>query len=306
MDKIKNVAVLGAGALGLMYEEALYSVLKEHAYFLADERRRDTFASKGFVINGQKVNFPCRTKEELKEHPDLLLLCVKNHHLKSVEGILKKACGPETTVISVLNGINSEKYLEEILPSSTVLYSAVLGMDAVKESNELNYSCRGKFIIGTKNNEITAKLKAVSDLLESCGFPVITPDDIHKELWYKWMINIGINQPSALMGAPYGVFQNEGPARNLMNEAMEETIAVAEAADVDLNSSDIERWYSVLSTLGPQGKTSMLQDMEAERKTEVESFSGELIRLAEEKGISVPINRTLNRLIRTKESLYLM
>ena len=99
------------------------------------------------------------------------------------------------------------------------------------------------------------------------------------------MINIGVNQISAVTGAYYGRFQQDLELRNLMDKAMKETILVARSSGVDLDNSDLQRWYPVLNSLGPEGKTSMLQDMEAGRQTEVESFAGELIRRASTLGL---------------------
>lgn len=305
MTEIKSIAIIGAGALGLLYMEGFNKSGEETIFFLSDPRRDKQLKKQIFRINGKEVNFPSRNATELSSPPELVLLSVKNHHLESTASLLQEICGPETIVMSVLNGIGSETYLESILPVSTILYTVVLGMDAVKEDNCLTYSRRGKFILGTKDNSRSPKLELVKVFLEKSGFDCVIPEDIHREIWYKWMINIGINQPSALLGATYKYFQKEGEARELMNEAMKETITVAEASGINLHEGDLHRWYQVLSTLGPEGKTSMLQDVEAGRKTEVESFSGALIQMARSRGIAVPVNQTLNRLLTVKEDIYL-
>ena len=86
-------------------------------------------------------------------------------------------------------------------------------------------------------------------------------------------------------------------ARELMESAMREVMAIAGAAKVHLYEADLENWYSVLSGLSPQGKTSMLQDVEAKRKTEVEMFAGKVIELGKTYNIPTPINETIFRLI---------
>ena len=85
---------------------------------------------------------------------------------------------------------------------------------------------------------------------------------------------------------------------------MKEVITVAQKHGIKLEMNDINRWYQVLDTLGPKGKTSMLQDIEANRQTEVDSFSGDLIKFSDKHGVSVPVNDTLYRLIKTMESLF--
>jgi len=301
----RSVAVIGAGALGLLYMESISKIQTIDSYFLTDDSRYYSLKNKKFTINSRQQTYKVNRAVELRKKPDLILICVKNYHLNSLSPLLREVADSETTIISVLNGISSEIFLEELLPDSTVLYCAVLGMDAVKEGDTLNYTRKGKSLIGNKNNRKSEKLTSVCDFLVKCNLEYFIPEDIHRELWYKWMINIGVNQVSALTGAPYGLFQMNRIVQELMEDAMRETIQIAEAELVNLKVDDINKWYEVLNTLGPDGKTSMLQDMEAGRKTEVESFSGELLNRARKLGIPAPVNETLFRSIKTRELLFL-
>lgn len=115
------------------------------------------------------------------------------------------------------------------------------------------------------------------------------------------MINVGINQVSAVLRAPYRVFQTSQEARELMESAMREVVVLAKAAKVNLSEEDVIDWYSFQSGLSPQGKTSMVQDVEAKRKTEVEMFGGKVIELGKTYGIPTPVNETLFRLIKIIE-----
>lgn len=125
-------------------------------------------------------------------------------------------------------------------------------------------------------------------------------------LWWKFMINTGVNQVSAVLRAPYGTFQDrESPARSLMIAAQREVIEVASASGVELGSDAIPRWLAVLDTLSPTGYTSMAQDVLAHRPTEVETFAGEIVRLADPAGIPVPVNATLLYLLRALDPAYL-
>jgi 2-dehydropantoate 2-reductase len=125
-----------------------------------------------------------------------------------------------------------------------------------------------------------------------------------RSLWYKFMINVGINQASAVLRAPYGVFQGMSEAREVMESAMLETVALSEALGTGLRNPDVATWYDTLKNLAPDGKTSMLQDVEAKRKTEVDAFAGAALRLSEGAGVAVPVNRTLYNLIRAIERGY--
>jgi 2-dehydropantoate 2-reductase len=120
-------------------------------------------------------------------------------------------------------------------------------------------------------------------------------------MWWKFMVNVSMNPPSAVLRAPYGIFQSSPEARALMEALMREVIALAQAEKVNLTEQDIADWYPVLQTLSPQGKTSMLQDIEAERKTEIEMFAGKVVELGQKHGIPTPVNETMLRMIHVLE-----
>jgi 2-dehydropantoate 2-reductase len=115
------------------------------------------------------------------------------------------------------------------------------------------------------------------------------------------MINVGINQASAVLRAPYGVFHSSPDARALMLLLMREVVALAGKVSIDLNDKDLDDWFAVLSTLAPGGKTSMLQDIEAGRKTEVEIFAGKVVALGAETGVATPANQVILHIIKAME-----
>jgi 2-dehydropantoate 2-reductase len=115
------------------------------------------------------------------------------------------------------------------------------------------------------------------------------------------MINAGINQASAVLRAPYGVFHVSRDARDLMEALMREVIELAGVLGINLVEEDLQKWYGFLMQLSPEGKSSMLQDVEAGRKTEVDIFSGKICELGRRYGIATPVNRTVLQIIRVLE-----
>jgi 2-dehydropantoate 2-reductase len=185
-----------------------------------------------------------------------------------------------------------------------LLYSSCVGIDAVRAGNDIRYTSFGKLYFGEDTNKLhTERVKLVKALLDQANIPYSIPENMIKALWWKYMMNIGANQASAVLGATYGVFRTIPEARELLDEAMREVIAVSEKAGVGLGEVDIAEAHRVLCTLSADGKTSMLQDIEAGRKTEVEMLSGVLRKKGRERGVPTPINDTLYRMIRTLEQM---
>ncbi len=306
MNTIESAAVIGAGALGLLYADRIQSSIVEKCFFIAGPERAESINKSRFFVNDSECWFKAVIPDELNGgravKPDLIIVAVKNYSLHQILPILKAAVKDGTAVLSVLNGIDSEEIIEKELPEASVIRTVAVGMDAVKSGLKLNYTTPGKLIIGMpEHSRRTSVLSSAAEFLNTCGIATEIQDDILRSLWWKWMINIGVNQVSAVTGAKYGIFHSEREIQLLMEAAMRETVNVAIAFGVNLHEDDISGWYSILNTLGPDNKTSMLQDMEAGRRTEVDSFSGKLIELADKLGIDVPVNRTLYRIIKMKE-----
>ncbi len=145
------------------------------------------------------------------------------------------------------------------------------------------------------------RLERIKIALDMGGIPNEISPDILRTMWWKFMVNVGVNQASAVLGAPYRVFQNLPEARALMVSLMQEVVALARHRGINLGSCDIDQWVAVLNTLSPDGKTSMLQDMEAKRKTEVEIFAGAVENMGKADDVPTPVNSTFLNLIRVKE-----
>jgi 2-dehydropantoate 2-reductase len=126
---------------------------------------------------------------------------------------------------------------------------------------------------------------------------------LHRQ-WGKFMLNVGVNQTIAVNRAQYGEVQKNGPARNMMIGAMREVITLSNKEGVSLTEADLDYWLNVLAKLSPTGKPSMAQDVEANRKTEVELFSGTVLKLGKKYGVSTPLNQELYDRIQEIEGQY--
>lgn len=303
MNQLSEIAVIGAGAIGAVYASMLHTAYPGRVHFLADADRAHRLSQSGVMINGERYDIPTASPQTLERVPDLVIVATKYHHLGAVNDILEAACGENTIVLSILNGIDSEEIIAARLGWDRVLYGMALAIDGVRSGTEITVSSSGTIYFGRARNATEdAAVAAVREVLAGAGIAVEVPEDMLRMLWWKCMINIGMNQVSAVLGAPYGEMQQNEHARILTDRAMSECVAVAQKEGIDLGEGDIERWHEVLPTLAPGNKTSMLQDVEAGRKTEVEMLAGQLIERARRHGVEVPVNETLFHMIKVYEA----
>lgn len=300
--KIENILVAGAGALGALYGHKFLAKNK-NIFFLADGKRKKRLETDGLIVNGKKYPVKCIDGNS-QFKPDLVLIAVKYHNLPEIIEQIKNMVADETIIISVLNGIDSEEIIKNSLNKGKILISVPLGMDAVRDGNATVFTNEGKLLFGHFDDSTSENdMQRLKELFRECRIAWETPSDIRHVMWFKFMINTGINQVSAILNANYEFMRSNIYAKELMDETMLEVIKVANAEGVDLSGSDLTKWYGILASLGAEGKTSMCQDTEAKRKTEVEMLSGKMMELGQKHNIDVTINKVLYNLIKAKESL---
>lgn len=305
MKIIRKVYISGLGAIGSAFASLLFKTDPGLVTVIADRERIERYRRNGILVNGESYPFHFREPGKTKEPADLILVAVKQHHLEQSIKDIRNIVGDDTIILSLLNGITSEEVIGKEYGSNKLLYSFVVGTDAVREGTSTRFSSTGKIVFGEKMNAAySPKVTAVKELFDRAGVPYSIPENMQRELWWKFMMNVGINQTSAILKAPYGVFQKIGEARELMAMACREVLDLSQKAAIGLQESDIQSYFKIVNTLSPEGKTSMLQDVEAGRKTEVEIFAGTVIELGLQYGVETPVNQILYRMIRTLEQTY--
>lgn len=320
MKEIENVLIAGAGAVGCAVGSIIHKAAPGSVSVLADGKRLERYRRDGFIVNGTRYDFPLVLSSNADastkaRFADLVIVAVKHHHLNATIDMLRGHVGPETTILSLLNGIESEETFGAAFgagsgaPAGTSIppYAMILGIDAVRVGNDVRFASGGKIFFGENKNQAGAwseRVVRLARFFDRTGVAYVIPENMLKTLWYKFMINVGINQVSAVLRAPYGVFQRLKEAREAMEAPMREVIALSRAAGIGLEDEDLHRWQETLAGLHPDGLTSMCQDVLAKRKTEVEMFAGTVVALGKKHGVPTPANEMLFDLLRTIESSY--
>ncbi len=305
MKPIQKVYIAGLGAIGSVFAARIYESNPDWVTVIADRDRIERYRDCGVSVNGKAYSFRFIEPDTKASPTDLLVIAVKQHHLDQCIKDIRNFVGEETIILSLLNGITSEEIVGKEYGMDKLLYSFVVGTDAVREGTKTRFSNIGRIVFGeAANTAYSAKVNMVKEFFDRTGVPCRIPDNMLRELWWKFMMNVGINQISAILRAPYRVFQKIVEARELMVTAFWEAVQLSEKTGINLGEEDIQSALKIIDTLAPGGKTSMLQDIEAGRKTEVEIFAGTVIELGTRYGVATPVNQILYRMIRILEQTY--
>jgi len=298
--------MIGLGAIGASYAAKLSAARGVDLVVIAEGERAVHLERDGVVVNDQRFDLSVVRPDEPVEPADLVIVAVKGPALAEAIAQIAGHVGPGTILLSLLNGITSEDELAAAYPQATVLYAIAVGIDAVREGNRISYAQAGKTVFGEAANvaPYAPAVRWLADLFEAAGLAYEIPADMIHQLWWKFMVNDGVNQVTALLRAPYAAVQTAGsPAWETMLAAQREVVAVARALGIDLGEADLASWFGVLATLGPDRYTSMAQDARAGRVTEADMFGGLVRRLGEQTGVPVPVNTVLHQLLLAQTEL---
>jgi len=302
--EIKTVSIVGLGALGVLFGNHLSKHMnRENLRIVADSNRIEKYIHEGVFCNGVPCDFNYVSSDAACTPSDLLIFSVKSNSLEAAISTAKNQVGPNTLIISLLNGISSEEIIGQTFGMEKIIYSVAQGMDAVKIENKLNYQQMGMICFGDMKNDLTSeKVLVLDDFLNKMFVPHEVSPNMHKKLWGKFMMNVGVNQSVAVFECDYGGVQRDGIARETMIAAMREVITLSEKEDVFLTEDDLNYWLRVLEGLNPQGKPSMRQDIEAKRYSEVNLFAGTVLTLGRKHEIDFPVNQMLYNKIKALEN----
>ncbi len=302
MTKIQRVAILGAGAVGAYFAQKFFESPDFSLSVIARGERLKRLKADGIIINGKHYQFPVVDPAQADAPVDLIVVALKDHHLKTALPGLDKLVGDDTIILSVLNGLDSEETIALLYGADKAMYGVSLAIDSVREGNRVTYASPGVHYFGEAiNKDYSPRVLRVKDAFERAGIQHKIVEDMLRFMWWKFLINVGVNQASAVTYAPYAVMQQNKQAQALMEALMREVITLAQLEGIDLSEKDIDEWYPVLNSLSPQGKTSMLQDVEAKRKTEVDIFAGKVVALGKKHGVPTPVNQTILEIINVLE-----
>ncbi|WP_141433322.1 ketopantoate reductase family protein [Bacillus sp. 03113] len=304
MREIKTISLIGLGAIGCAYGSKLFDLDPHLLQVIANDDRIKKYKENPILVNGKRYDFPFTRPDEKKEPADLIIVSVKAIQLSKAIQDMKHHVGKNTIILSLLNGITSEDEIGKVFGKDKLLYSMCVGIDANRIENHTHFTSSGTIVFGEKQNNIYSdRVHAVKILFDQAGINYEIPKDMMHSLWWKFMVNVGINQCSAVLRGRYGVFQTIDEAKKLMEETMWEVIHVANKIGVQLSGEDINSWYHVLNKLNPASRTSMLEDIELGRKTEVDIFAGVICELGKKYGVDTPVNQMLYYMIKTNEAM---
>lgn len=299
MNEIKKVLVCGIGAVGSIYGNKINEYDSKNLRVLVDEKRLEKYKKHPKIFNGKPLIFNYILPDDKSFKADLIIIATKYDGLLDVVKNIENFVKEDTIILSLLNGVTSEKILAEKYGWKHILLSYFIGHSAMREDNSIVHDGVGAVVFGIKPNVGTDErdVELVKNFLDKVGLDYKVPDDMERSLWLKYMLNVSSNQPSSILRMTFGQMQNNKKFIEFFTKVMKEVQSVAKAEGVQNTETMIDEALVTFNKMIPEGKTSMLQDVEAKRKTEVEMFAGTMVELGKKHNIPTPYNQVMKDMV---------
>lgn len=304
-----KIVVLGAGAMGSIFgghlaeageDVVLLDVWREHV---------EAVNKRGLHVTGVSGDRYIRVKATTNAKDigkaDLVILAVKTYNTKDALKNSRSIFTPDTILLTIQNGLIDINMLEQLSGTSRVLVGVTGHGATMLGPGEVYHAGRGKTIIGDPHGGVTEEVKHIVEMFNRANLEAEASPDVQGVVWTKLMANVGINPTTALTRLRNGEIIENPETRTIMEMAVREAYEVARALGVKLLVDDPVAYVIDIAKRTSTNKSSMLQDVERQRPTEIDVINGAVVRFGKQLKVPVTINEVLTNLIKGLERSYL-
>jgi 2-dehydropantoate 2-reductase len=300
--EIKKVALIGAGAVGAYFIWGLEDKIVDNEIdfcVIADGERKKRLEKDGIVINGKNHTFSVKPADEVGQ-VDLVLIATKYGSLVNILDDVKKLVTDDTIVMSLLNGVDSEEIIAKAIGEKNIVYSFMRIASERKENNIIfNPDVTLGVYYGEKDTkEKTDRIVALDKLFQGTNVRGNFSENIIKEQWEKFALNLSRNLPQAIVDVGAGGYDDSEHLKFISNKIWNEVKAVAAAKGINIKDFPFGKPDK---SIKKSSRYSTLQDLLAKRHTEVDMLAGALIEMGKETGVPVPYSEYTYHMIKVLE-----
>jgi 2-dehydropantoate 2-reductase len=228
---------------------------------------------------------------------DFVVFFVKNYHTETAARLAAPLVDGDTTVVSLQNGWGNGETLATAFDPSRIVVGVTYHSATIVEPGKVAHTGEGPTFVGPYAAGSLDRAEAFAQALRSAGFAAEVTAQARNEIWKKLMLNAATLPAAALTRLTARALGEPGPVLDLVDAVAVEAIAIANASGLAIDLE--ERLGAIHATLARagSGKPSMLQDIEANRRTEIDVITGAVVREAERLGLDAPLNKALYALV---------
>jgi len=300
-----KTVIIGAGAMGSLFGGLLSEAGADVWLLDVWEEHVRALNSEGLFIEWQGHNrrIPVKATTDHNEpgKADLVILFVKSLQTDAAAETAAAVLADNGFALTLQNGMGNADILATTLAGRTVLAGTTAHGATMLGPGAIRHAGKATTYIGGWNKEVHNPAARVADFLSSSAIKTEAVEDIRPIVWNKLLVNIGINAITALTGIKNGQLPDLAETRALSTAAIAEAVSVARAQGINTAADIVEQTIAIAHSTGPN-RSSMGQDIDARRPTEIGAINRFIVDEGEKLGIDVPVNRTLTTLIETLQA----
>ncbi len=296
-----RIGIVGAGAMGSLF--AYFFNRAGHEVILFDVPERADALKSGIrvrLMDGslENIDVPASSDPEILRQCNIIFIFVKSYATLEACGSIAPHIAPGAIFVTLQNGLGNREILEKIFPYHAVISGATTIGAYIDSYGIIAEGGKGTITIGASH---TTALEQVRALLHTTNLPVeITPNP-DETLWKKAIINAAINPLGALARIPNGKILELAHLRAIQEHLVREAVAVAAQEGILFDAEAMTALVLDVCAKTALNRCSMLQDIEAGRRTEIDTITGAIVKTAHKHGIAVPYNEVIFALIAALE-----
>jgi 2-dehydropantoate 2-reductase len=230
---------------------------------------------------------------------EAVIFFTKSYHTAAAAALAQPLVTLQTTVVSLQNGWGNSDALAGVFPPDQIVMGVTYHSAKVNAPGQIGYTNpNGPTLIGPYvDGAPLDRAQAIGDAMALAGIETTVTPDVKTEVWKKVILNCATLPTSALTRLYAGELGKAGPVRDTLDVIAREASAVANALGYAIDAEERVSFIHELLSRAGKGKASMLQDVEAQRMTEIDVINGAIVREADRRGLAVPVNQAMVALV---------
>ncbi len=302
-----KIAVLGAGAIGSWLGGKLAQSGQNVTLLTTNQAHKDAINQRGLTLRENEtesvVQLPAESPREFSTPVDLMLLVTKSFQSRQALQDAHQAINQSTVLMSVQNGLGNIETMADFVGDSQIIASTTMMPIDKTAPGVVESKGDGPTYFGFPRDE-KADTAHVEQAFANSGLDLQPVDNILQRIWTKVAFNVGMNAVCALTRGTPGTIGNSPEATLIVQRAAEEAVAVAATENITLDVQSIFDTIAYACREHGDHKASMLQDLLAQRQTEVDALNGAIVERAAKADVEVPVNQMLMSLVRLAQDSY--
>jgi 2-dehydropantoate 2-reductase len=302
-----KIAIIGAGAMGSVYAGLLASA--GHEVWALDRWREhvEAIRARGLRLEGASGDrvVPVRATTDPADvgEAELVVIATKAMDVAAASDSARGLVGPDTLVLSIQNGLGGPDIAAAILGEERVAIGVAGGFGAsILAPGHVHHHGFELIRLGERKGPATPRIAAIAELWRAAGFRVETHDDVDRLVWEKLICNVTFSGPCALLECTIGEVIAHSSAWAVASACGQEAFDIARALGVSLRFDDPVSYVRSFGLAIPGARPSLLLDLMAGRRCEIDFINGAIPRLGRELGVETPYNEAITALVKAREA----